>query len=378
MSLRPANPRLRRLLPLAVAAAIGIGVGAGTYALTSRGSGTSSTTKVVVPAQPASSTSTVDSLTQLYKDDAPGVVDITVELPTSGTTPSFPFSQPNQSQKAEAEGTGFEIDTNGNILTAQHVVANATAITVTFQDGSTAKAAVVGTDRSTDTAVIHVDVSSSKLHPLALGDSSSVAPGQSVVAIGSPFSLPETMTAGIISATNRTITAPNKFSITGAIQTDTAINHGNSGGPLIDTATNTVIGINDQIETDTNDNAGIGFAVPINSSKSAAETLIAGGTVRHAYVGVLIKGVTGGARITQVRSGSPAAKAGLKGGDVVTTFNGQNITSADDLTAAVFHAKSGQTVTVTIRRHGATKHLSVTLGSLNHGGGSLGVLFGWL
>jgi putative serine protease PepD len=363
MNPRPANPRLRRLLPLAIAAAIGIGVGAGTYALTSNGSHTSTTTKVVVPAQPASSTSTVDSLTQLYKDDAPGVVDITVELTTTDNTPSFPFNEPNQSQKAEAEGTGFEIDKDGNILTAQHVVANATSITVTFQDGSTAKATVVGTpDKSTDTAVIHVDVPSSTLHPLTLGDSSSVEPGQSVVAIGSPFSLPETMTAGIVSATNRTITAPNKFSITGAIQTDAAINHGNSGGPLIDTATNTVIGINDQIETDTNDNAGIGFAVPINSAKSVAQTLIAGGTVRHAYVGVLIKGVTGGARITQVRSGSPAAKAGLKVGDVVTAFNGSDINSADDLTAAVFHAKSGQTVTVTIRRDGETKHLSVTLG----------------
>ena len=362
MNLRPANPRLRRLLPLAIAAAIGIGVGAGTYALTSNSSGTPTTSKVVVPAQPASSTSTVDSLAQLYKNDAPGVVDITVELPTSSNTPSFPFSQPNQSQKAEAEGTGFEIDTNGNILTAQHVVANATAITVTFQDGSTAKATVVGTDKSTDTAVIHVDVSSSKLHPLALGDSSSVEPGQSVVAIGSPFSLPETMTAGIVSATDRTITAPNKFSITGAIQTDAAINHGNSGGPLIDTATNTVIGINDQIETDTNDNAGIGFAVPINSSKSVARTLIAGGTVRHAYVGVKILDVSGGARITTIVKGSPAAKAGLKVGDVVTAFNGNAISSADDLTAAVFHAKSGQTVTVTIRRHGATKRLSMTLG----------------
>jgi S1-C subfamily serine protease len=361
MNPRPASPRLRRLLPLAIAAAIGIGVGAGTYALTSNGSGTT-TTRVVVPAQPASSTSTVDSLTQLYKDDAPGVVDITVELSTGSNTPTFPFGPPNQGQKAEAEGTGFVIDTNGNILTAEHVVENANAVTVTFQNGSTAKATVVGTDKTTDTAVIHVDVPSSKLHPLALGDSSTVEPGQSVVAIGSPFSLPETMTAGIVSATNRTITAPNKFSITGAIQTDAAINHGNSGGPLIDTATNTVIGINDQIETDTNDNAGVGFAVPINSSKSVAKTLIAGGTVQHAYVGVKIQDVADGARITTIVKGSPAAKAGLKVGDVVTAFNGHDIKSADDLTAAVFHAKSGDTVTVTVRRHGQTKHLSLKLG----------------
>src|SRR5205085_8039115 len=267
-------------------------------------------------------------------------------------TPAFPFSQPNQSQKAEAEGTGFEIDTNGNILTAQHVVANATAITVTFQDGSTAKATVVGTDKSTDTAVIHVDVSSSKLHPLALGDSSSVEPGQSVIAIGSPFSLPETMTAGIVSATDRTITAPNKFSITGAIQTDAAINHGNSGGPLIDAATNTVIGINDQIESDTNDNAGVGFAVPINSSKAAAQTLIAGGTVEHAYLGVTITSAAGGAQISCVVHSGPAESAGLEQGDVVTKFGGRTINDANALTAAVTQAKPGQKVTVTVRQKG--------------------------
>jgi putative serine protease PepD len=363
MNPRPATPRLRRLLPLAVAAAVGIGVGAGTYALTSNGSQAPTTTKVVVPAQPASSTSTVDTLTQLYKQDAPGVVDITVESTSSGGSPNgFPFGAPQGSQKTEAEGSGFVIDTKGNILTAEHVVENATAVTVTFQDGSTAKATVVGTDKSTDTAVIHVDVPSSKLHPLALGDSSTVQPGQSVIAIGSPFGLPETMTAGIVSATNRTITAPNQFSITGAIQTDAAINHGNSGGPLIDTATNTVIGINDQIETDTNDNAGVGFAVPINSAKSVAETLIAGGTVKHAYVGVKIKDVPNGAQITTVVKGSPAAKAGLRVGDIVTGFGGTAIKSADDLTAAVFNSKSGETVSVTVRRHGSTKTLHLTLG----------------
>src|SRR5207253_9033891 len=151
-------------------------------------------------------------------------------------------------------------------------------IKVEFADGSTAKATLVGRDKSTDTAVIHVDVSASKLHPLALGTSASVQPGQTVVAIGSPFGLAETMTAGIVSATNRTITAPNGLSITGAIQTDAAINHGNSGRPLIDAATNTVVGINDQILNagDTNDNAGVGFAVPIDAAKSAAQTLIAG------------------------------------------------------------------------------------------------------
>src|SRR6266567_7358428 len=183
MNLRPASPRLRRLLPVAV----GAGAGAGAYALTSTGSGTPTTSNVVVPAQPASSTSTVDSLAQLYKQDAPGVVDITVQSSSgSGSSGGFPFGTPGGPQKQEAEGTGFEIDTKGDILTAEHVVQGADSIKVQFQDGSTAKATLVGSDKTTDTAVIHVDVSASKLHPLALGSSADVQPGDSVVAIGSP------------------------------------------------------------------------------------------------------------------------------------------------------------------------------------------------
>jgi putative serine protease PepD len=363
MNPSPASPRLRRLLPIAVAAAIGVGAGAGAYALANHGgSSSSSPSTVVVPAQPASSTSTTDSLTQLYQQDAPGVVDITVQSTSGGGSQGFPFGQPQGKQQSEAEGTGFVIDTKGDIMSAEHVVDSANSITVHFQDGSTAKATLVGSDKSTDTAVIHVDVSASKLHPLTLGNSGDVQPGDSVVAIGSPFGLAETMTAGIVSATNRTITAPNQFSITGAIQTDAAINHGNSGGPLIDTATNTVIGINDQIESDTNDNSGVGFAVPIDKSKAVAQTLIAGGKVQHAYMGIRIEDATGGAKITQVVKGGPAAKAGLQAGDVITSFDGQPITSADDITAAVSGAKSGETVQVTVKRDGSTKHVSVTLG----------------
>jgi len=364
MNPRPGGPRLRRLLPLAVALAIGAGVGAGAYALTNHSSEAPSASRVVVPAQPASSTSTVDSLTQLYKQDAPGVVDITVESSSgSASSNGFPFA-PQGQQKQEAEGTGFVINSNGDIMTAEHVVANAKSIKVTFQDGSTASATLVGSDKSSDTAVIHVDVPASKLHPLTLGSSASVQPGQSVVAIGSPFGLEETMTAGIVSATNRTITAPNNFSITGAIQTDAAINHGNSGGPLIETATNTVIGINDQILNagDTNDNAGVGFSVPIDEAKSVAQTLIAGGTVEHAYLGVTITSAAGGAKVACVVDNGPASSAGLKQGYVITKFDGKTITSADTLTAAVTQAKAGEKVTVTVRQNGSTKQLSVTLG----------------
>lgn len=366
MNPRPASSRLRRALPLAVALAIGAAAGAGAYALTNHDSKGPSAAPVVVPAQRASSTSTAGSLTQLYKQDAPGVVDITVQLPSSGgSSGALPFGNPGGSQKQEAEGTGFEIDTDGNILTADHVVDGATSIKVTFQDGSTAEATLVGGDKSTDTAVIHVDLPASQLHPLALGDSSAVEPGQTVVAIGSPFSLQETMTAGIVSATNRTITALNGFSIPGAIQTDAAINHGNSGGPLIDTATNTVIGINDQILNagDTNDNAGVGFAVPIDASRSVAHTLIAGGTVQHAYLGVTVARTSSLARLACVVSGGPADSAGLKAGDVITSLDGKTVGNYDALTAAVGATKPGEKVTVTVKSKGSTRSVSVTMGS---------------
>jgi putative serine protease PepD len=362
------NPRsaIRRYLPLAAAAAVGVGAGIGAYTLSGGSTPASTTQTVVVPAQQASSTSSTDSLTQVYAQDAPGVVDITVTSTTGSGSDGFNPFGPGPKQKQEAEGTGFEIDSKGNILTAEHVVNGATSVKVTFQDGSTASATVVGSDKSTDTGVIHVNVPASKLHPLALGDSTSVQPGQQVAAIGSNFGLPETMTAGIVSAVNRTITAPNNFSIPGAIQTDAAINHGNSGGPLIAVATNTVIGINDQIESDTNGSIGIGFSVPINASKRVAQTLIAGGKVQHAYIGVYVGNprgtANGGARIARVVPGTPAAKAGLKAGDVVTAFNGKRIANPSALTAAVTAAKPGEKVTLTIRRDGATKQISVTLG----------------
>jgi putative serine protease PepD len=318
-----------------------------------------------VPAQRASSTSSGDALTQIYKQDAPGVVDITVQVSSgTGSSDGFPFGNPGGSQKEEAEGTGFEINSKGDILTAEHVVSGANSIKVQFQDGSTAKATVVGSDKSTDTAVIHVDVPASQLHPLTLGDSSAIEPGETVVAIGSPFSLQETMTAGIVSAINRTITAPNGFSITDAIQTDAAINHGNSGGPLIDTATNTVIGINDQILNagDTNDNAGVGFSVPIDASKSVAATLIAGGTVEHAYLGVTVS-PNGAARVACIVKGGPADSAGLKAGDVITSLDGKPVANYEALTAAIGAAKPGDKVTVTVTNKGATRTVTVTLGS---------------
>jgi putative serine protease PepD len=363
------NPRSHRLVYLAVVVALVIGVGAGfaAHSLTSSKSPAVVFPAVTHPTSPVSSTTTssTDSLTQIYAKDTPGIVTVTVDGKAASSSSTNPFGVPGQ-QQFEAIGTGFEIDTNGNIMTAEHVVSGASKITVTFQDGSTAKATLVGSDSSTDSAVIHVDIPADKLHPLTLGDSSSVLPGQTVVAIGTPLSsdYSESMSAGIVSAINRTISSPNGFSIPGSIQTDAAINHGNSGGPLIDVATNTVIGINDQIPSGTvNANVGIGFAAPINSAKSSAQTIIAGGTVEHAYMGVRIGNAPGGgAKIGLVDPGTPAANAGLKKGDVITSYNGKSVSNADALTAYVTQSHVGERVTVTVRRDGTTKHLTVTLG----------------
>ena len=347
------NPFLRRALPIGAALAIGIGAGAAIYAGTTGGSKSAQTTVVAsVPAQPAAATTT--PLTQLYKNVAPGVVDIVVNTSSGG------FGD----QGATAEGSGFVVDSSGDIVTNQHVVAGATAVKVTFQDGTTVKATVVGTDPSTDVAVIKVDAAASELHPLTFASSAAVEVGQSVAAIGSPFGLPETLTSGIISALNRTISAPNNFSISGAIQTDAPINHGNSGGPLLN-ASGQVIGVNAQIESDSGGNDGVGFAIPSDAVKSVADTIIAGGKVQHAYLGITITTASSGsgAQVNAVKAATPASKAGLKAGDIITTLDGTAITSADDLTAKIGAHQSGDKVKLTVKRNSSTLKIAVTLGT---------------
>jgi putative serine protease PepD len=172
------------------------------------------------------------------------------------------------------------------------------------------------------------------------------------------------MTAGIVSALTRTITAPapSNYSIPGAIQTDAAINHGNSGGPLLNMS-GQVIGVNAQIESDSGGNDGVGFAIPSDAAKSVADTLIGGGKVQHAYLGIrLADASTPGAQVTSVVSGSPADKGGLKAGDVITAIDGNAITSADDLTSQVAAHKPSDSITVTVTRNGSSKDIKLTLG----------------
>src|ERR687888_457168 len=309
----------------AAALAAGAGVGAGSYA--AFGSNSGNTTTIVQPASasgsPTAATKTL-SVNGVYSAARDGVVEIT----TTGNS-------------ASSDNSPFP-----------------------FGDGSKYSAKVVGADPSTDIAVLKVDAPSSKLHPLTLGDSSKVQVGDGVVAIGAPFGLDETVTSGIVSALNRDISSTNNYTIPNVIQTDAAINHGNSGGPLLDMS-GQVIGITSQIESDSGGNDGVGFAVPSNTISSVVSKLIKGEKVAHPYLGISVQTPANraGAQIASVKSGSPAAKAGLKAGDVVTAFAGETITSPDDLTAAVGANKPGDKVSVSYIRNGSTKTTEVTIGT---------------
>jgi putative serine protease PepD len=367
---------MRSLKTSFLPALLGAAAGAVVAVLIASGSGGSKTvTTLVTSGQPASASvpSTLNvthgmTINQIYRSASPGVVDITVTSQQSSNSNLFG----GNSQQTEGEGAGVVYDKKGDIVTDEHVVANATSVVVHFNNGVTAPAKVLGTDPSTDVAVIHVNVPASNLHPIPFANSDTAQVGDPVVAIGSPFSLPETTTAGIVSAVGRSITAPNNFTISGAIQTDAAINPGNSGGPLLD-GNGHVLGLNDQIQTNSGQSAGVGFATPANSDVQVANTIIAGRRVEHPYVGVCLNPLYGGdgAQValsggsscaTPIVAGSPAAKAGLQPGDVVTAINGSRIHSTNGFIATVGSYKPGQTVTMTVRRNGAQTKLHVTLG----------------
>jgi putative serine protease PepD len=235
-------------------------------------------------------------------------------------------------------------------------------VRVTFWNGQTYNATVVGADSSTDLAVLKVDAPSSALYPLALGDSGKVQVGDNVVAIGAPFGLAETVTAGIVSALHRQMTSPSQFAIDDSIQTDAAINHGNSGGPLLDAQAH-VIGVNAQIESDSGGSDGVGFAIPSNTISSIAAQLISNGKAQHAYLGVELGDSGATARVVSVRSGTPAAKAGLHTGDVILSVGGAKVSSADELRSAISAHKPGDRVSVTYVRSGKKHTVTVTLAS---------------
>jgi S1-C subfamily serine protease len=263
-------------------------------------------------------------------------------------------------------GSGFVLDDEGHIITNDHVVEAGSGYRVRFgANGKPIEAKLLGTDPSADLALLKVDPGKvgDELSPLRLGASEDLRPGDPAIAIGSPFGLTGTVTAGIVSALGRTIEAPNGFSISGAIQTDAAINPGNSGGPLLDEQ-GRVIGVNSQIRTDGgNANSGVGFAVPVDEIKRSLPALEKGEDPERAFLGVSSgPAQEGGAAVGGVVANGPAAKAGLREGDTIVQINDQPVRDPDDVSAVVNARRPGDEVRVIVERGGERRTLTVTLG----------------
>jgi S1-C subfamily serine protease len=392
------TPSLPAAAGVTAAAVAGAGLALGGATVLGGFGGSTTTVREVVAgagASPASFSTASKrlSINEIYSRDAPGVVQVTstsvVRVPTD---PFFgnPFGLP-ETQQEQALGSGFVIDKAGHIVTNYHVVAGARSIQVSFSNNERMKARVVGTDPSTDIAVLQVKATSRALKPLPLGDSDAVRVGDQVLAIGNPFGLDRTATAGIVSALQRPIQAPNGDEIDHVIQTDAALNHGNSGGPLID-ASGRVIGVNSQIQTGgtSGGNVGVGFAIPIDTVKSVAAQLIENGKVEHAFIGVQVQpltpgvarifhlGVARGLLVESVTKGSAADRAGLRagdtnvtvagqsyrlGGDVIVSVDGVAVGSVARLRDLVAQRKPGEKMVLEIRRGGREKTLTLTLGS---------------
>jgi len=327
----------------------------------------------------------------IFRSDAPGVVQVTsTQVVRTNTDPLFGFGLP-QTQTQKALGSGFVIDKAGHIVTNYHVVAGARSVEVSFSNSDNMKARIVGSDPSTDIAVLQIDARSRALKPLELGNSDRVRVGDSVVAIGNPLGYDRSVTAGIVSAVQRAISAPNQFPIDHVIQTDAPINHGNSGGPLINSRAQ-VIGVNAQIATGdggSDGNIGIGFAIPVNTVRTVVAQLIKQGKVEHAFIGITAKPVSPqiaslfrlpaqhGLLVATVDAGSGAADAGLHpgtdtavvsgeswpvGGDLIVSADGVPLSSIDQLRDLIAAKKPGQSISLEVYRGTKKLTLEVKLG----------------
>jgi serine protease Do len=347
------------------------------------------------------------TLEQIYAQVNPSVVNIDISQSASSLNlpsnhPSLGSGSGNNSLVPTALGSGFVWDAQGDIVTNNHVVSGADAINVTFADGSTYAAKLVGADPNSDLAVVKVDAPASELHPVLMADSNQVKVGQLAIAIGNPYGLSGTMTAGIISGLSRSLPVGldtqnaqqggPTYSIPDIIQTDASINPGNSGGVLVDSQ-GQVIGVTAAIESSSNSNSGIGFVIPSSIVQKVVPSLIQTGTYQHPWIGIEGTTVTPdlaaadnlpsgqqGVLVITVTPNSPASKAGLQGGtqtqtlngnqvslggDVITAVDGQAVTRFEDLTSYLLNnAKVGQTVNLTILRNGQQMNVQLTLGVL--------------
>ena len=386
-----------------VKAALGLAAGAGVLtALLVSACGSSSTPKGADrPGVTTTATTRVEVLSPpragsafnaaaIYRREAPGVVTVTSIFRGGGGALFGGGAQ-------EGVGSGFVVSGDGGIVTNAHVVTNGTGpaihkadqVYVDFADGNEVPARIVGFDPNADVALLHIKPAGLTLRPLPLGSSANLVVGAPVAAIGSPFDEPQSLSVGVISATDRSIDSLTGFQISGAIQTDAAINHGNSGGPLVD-AQGRVLGINSQIDSSSGGGEGVGFAVPIDTIKRSLAQLRSNGMVRYAYLGVSTVPVfpqlaakyglpvARGAYVQTVRSGGPAAAAGIKagthtvtfqarqyriGGDIITAVAGHPLHRDTDLALQIGRFNPGQNVAITLWRGGQRKTVQVKLGN---------------
>jgi S1-C subfamily serine protease len=374
---------------LVFAALLGGGAAVGISAAIDGGGGTETVTSTVAAANvPAAAFenavaagSKAKSIQDIYDDAGPAVVQVT----STSVVSDSPLFGP---QQATSLGSGFVIDSDGYIVTNYHVIQDAQEIEVNFSGDDRVQAKLVGSDPSTDLAVLKIGAHSRALTPLPLGNSDAVRVGDAVVAIGNPYGLERSVTAGIVSALQRNLTAPNGYTIDKVIQTDAPINKGSSGGPLLNVR-GEVIGVNSQIESESGGNVGIGFAVPVNTVREVVSQIKQSGKVEHAFLGVEMQAITDelagtvslpvdeGVLIVGVVEGSPAAEAGLQGGDkpvivdgtsyvlggdIVTRANGQQVTSPDDLRTMIMEREPGDSITLSIQRDDMQRTVNVTLG----------------
>ncbi len=365
-------------------AAVGIAVDGG------RSSSATTSPLAAIVARPASTVRARAPLSPeaIYRNDSPAVVVITDTV--TQVVPPTVFT-PGGTEQVGALGSGFVVDRKGDIVTNDHVVQGAHDIRVGFSGGATYPAKVVGTDPTTDIAMVRVTTPASALHPLSFAAAGGVMVGDRVYAIGNPFGLERTMTAGIVSATGRDIQAPNGHTIPGAVQTDAPINHGNSGGPLLDRF-GRVVGVNAQLEGGTVDaNVGIGFAIPGSTARTVATELIAHGRAEHPWLGVEIETIepsvahavrglpAHGVVVLHVTKGGPAASAGIvastqqvtvggvtafTGGDSIVAVNGTPVTSSGQLSDRLAPLRPGDRVRLQVVRGSATRTVDVKLGDV--------------
>lgn len=377
----PRPGRGRRLAELGTVAVLAAVLSTGGTLVATRSGSSSSQTPSAATNSPASGRG----------QDPARVVQASANAPdwaatAAAVTPSV-VSITARGASGEGQGSGVVIDTDGHILTNNHVVAGARELTVTLADGATHAATIRGTDPATDLAVVTLTDPPDTLTPVALGDSSTIRIGDQVMAIGNPLGLAGTVTTGIVSALDRPVRtegaaqtpspgnrsgAPTEPVVTNAIQTSAAINPGNSGGALVNVS-GQLIGINSAIASlgsgGQSGNIGIGFAIPVNEARAVATQLIATGRVEHAYLGVTPVDGTAeegtisrtGAQIREVGPSTPAAAAGIRVGDLVIAVGDKRIESADALIGTIRASRAEDQVTLTILRDGRRHEMTATL-----------------